>query len=514
MGDSPLGGAAGASDRWPAVAFVGRLWNPAEVQGARLASPVPQAAEARPAPDRLALGLLGLALLVGLARFWRLAQWSLWYDEAATWFDLQASLGSPEMHNPLGYRAIGWMVGLLGGEPSEFNLRFLPALAGWLVIPATWFAFRPFAGCRRAAAAALVVAASSWHVYWSQNARFYTLAQLASLLGGALILRALWRSRWIPAIGGCALIALAGLFHVSAVMLLPALALSPWLLSPLRLEELQRARGVRLFLLVLLGAAVLGGSAWAWQTWATYLLHSPDFSTGHYLLTTGYYVTPLLGCAALCGAAVAWRRRSAFGLLVALAVLLGLLTMGLCSTRVLVSAQYVFVLLPWIAILAVLPLESGESTPPARPDALEIGWLALLVLPALATTLLYFGPRAGERPPWREAFQFVWNQREPEDLILGMEAPVGEYYLDPQGLDLQNPGRVAWLDRWRADRARGSAAHARRAWYVFNPEQLKGWEENDAREFERFLREQCRLVKCFPLYVESRDLSVWVYLRG
>jgi hypothetical protein len=30
----------------------------------------------------------------------------------------------------------------------------------------------------------------------------------------------------------------------------------------------------------------------------------------------------------------------------------------------------------------------------------------------------------------------------------------------------------------------------------------------------RFLAEECRLVACYPLYVESRDLSVWVYLRG
>jgi hypothetical protein len=49
---------------------------------------------------------------------------------------------------------------------------------------------------------------------------------------------------------------------------------------------------------------------------------------------------------------------------------------------------------------------------------------------------------------------------------------------------------------------------------MFNPEQLYDWEECDRLDFQRFLVEECRLVKCFPLYVESRDLSVWVYMRG
>ena len=101
------------------------------------AAPAARTGDERPGSDSLALGLLLVALGLGLLRFWRLSEWSLWYDEAATWFDFQASLASPEIHNALGYRAIGWAVGLCGGDPTEFNLRILPALAGWLVIPLT-----------------------------------------------------------------------------------------------------------------------------------------------------------------------------------------------------------------------------------------------------------------------------------------------------------------------------------------------------------------------------------------
>jgi hypothetical protein len=137
----------------------------------------------------------------------------------------------------------------------------------------------------------------------------------------------------------------------------------------------------------------------------------------------------------------------------------------------------------------------------------------VLVLPALATTALYFTVRRGERPQWREAYEFVWNRREEHDLVLGMEATVGEYYLAPRRTDLRQTVHVAWLDTWRAHLPEHWAPHARRTWYVVNPEQFLDWGPRDAAEVQRMLREECRLVKCYPLYVESRDLSVWVYLR-
>lgn len=483
------------------------------MQSSHLESDEARAAGERGRADRLSLALLCLALVAGLLRFWRLPEWSLWYDEAATWFDLQSSLASPEMHNPLGYRAIGWAVALCGGQPSAFSLRILPAVAGWLVIPACWFAFRPFAGSRRAAAAALLVALSSWQIYWSQNARFYTLMQLSALVGGGLVLRGLWNSRLLPALCGSVLVGLSGMFHISGLSLLPALALAAWLLAPLRLPELQAGRSVRLLLLGLLAIGVLLGFSWALQAWTTYARHAADESTAHYVLTTGFYFTPLLAGAALLGVGAGWLRRSAFDLLVGLSVLLGLLVMLFASLHVVVSAQYVFVYLPWVAILATWPLAPAPAAS-VRERGLSMAWLVLLAVPALASCLLYGTSRQGERPPWRAAYEYVWNERQEDDLVLGMEAPVGEFYLGAPGADLQNPERVAWLDRWRTQRPREWATHARRAWYVFNAEQLKGWEPAEREDFERFLRERCRLVRCFPLSVEGRDLSVWVYLRG
>lgn len=479
------------------------------------------AAEA-PRSDRWAGWILALALLLGLVRFFRLSEWSLWFDEAATWTDYHHSLDHAGIGNPLGYRAIGGMVELLGGVPDEFALRFLPALAGWLSIPLAYWAFRSRAGKLPAAAAALLVAANSWHVYWSQNARFYTMAQVLSLFGAGLLIRGLWSRRIPLSVLGFLCAGVAASLHPSAALMLPAFVLAPILVRLLprgtgTLPDLRTGT----VLLVLLAIGVLLRFGWVWRTIGTYIGQKPQSDPAHFVLTTGFYVTPLLGTAALVGCVVAFLRRDAFHLFAAMVPAIALVSALLVSLFARVSAQYVFVALPWFALLACVPLapaegETAAENGPERKAAgfLRAAWLAVLVCPALANVVLYFTVRRGERPQWREAYEYVWNRREEGDLVLGMEASVGEFYLNPSRTELRHTVHVAWLDRYRAREPQRWAEHARRTWYVLNPEQFLDWRPEDATAMRRFLAEECRLVACFPLYVESRDLSVWVYRRG
>ena len=92
--------------------------------------PVPAASPA-PISARPAAGtawIVLLALLVGLLRFWRLGEWSLWEDEVYIWADLRHNLGRGQIWNPLGYLAIGGTIRLTGGEVDyvpPFGLEFL-----------------------------------------------------------------------------------------------------------------------------------------------------------------------------------------------------------------------------------------------------------------------------------------------------------------------------------------------------------------------------------------------------
>lgn len=177
--------------------------------------------------DRVAPWLLAAALLVGLLRFVRLGEWSLWIDEALTLSDALHGRGAD---NPLGYWLLGLVAEARGGRPDEWALRIVPAVFGYLSIPLSVWALRPIAGLRAASAGALIVAASSWHVYWSQNARFYTLAAFLTLLGAGLVLRGFSTGRIAVALLGIAVAGSSALAHPTALLVPAALVAAPLVL--------------------------------------------------------------------------------------------------------------------------------------------------------------------------------------------------------------------------------------------------------------------------------------------
>jgi 4-amino-4-deoxy-L-arabinose transferase-like glycosyltransferase len=469
---------------------------------------------------RLARILLALALFASLVRFWRLGEWSLWYDEVLTWADLNDPALFERIGNPLGYRLVGLVVAWCGGA-DEWSLRLLPCLAGVACVPACFWALRPLAGEARSALAALFLACSSWHVHWSQTARFYTLAQLLALLGAGLYLRGLRRGALPGLLAGLVATASAGLFHPSAWLVLPGLALGPFVPG---LAPVDKARRLRLVFGVAAALAACLAAPRALDAFEAYLSQkgqSDAFdSLRHYVLTSGFHISPVMLAAALVGACCAIARREREMLYAAAVVASVLLLAAGFSLGVRVSAQYVFVLLPWIALLCAAPAFPADGAPRGAEGAgrataaWAVAWSAIVALPLCVQTGLYLTVRRGERPAWREAYAFVQAARAPGELVAGMEAAVGEHYLDRAAVDLRHPRHVAVLDRWRHDEVRGWARAGRPMWLVVNKEQLAAWPREDARRFERFLAEECRLVRAWPLEVESRDLTVWVYHRS
>ncbi|MEY2745712.1 MAG: hypothetical protein RL112_754, partial [Planctomycetota bacterium] len=314
-----------------------------------------QAGDGRESIGRTAMALLGLASLLSLARFWRLGEWSLWYDEVLTWADLNDPALGERLANPLGYQLVGLVVEWCGGA-HEWSLRLLPCLAGIACVPACFWALRALAGDARAALAALFLACSSWHVHWSQTARFYTLAQLVALLGAGLYLRGLRRGSAPGVLAGLVATGAAGLFHPSALLLVPGLALGPFLPGAAPADKVRRLR------LVVGVAALLGALASApiahelFQDYFSQKGQSDALqSLRHYALTTGFHLSPALLAAALVGACFAFWRRDR-PMLHALAVVASaLLAAAIFSLFVRVSAQYVFAALPWVALLAAAP---------------------------------------------------------------------------------------------------------------------------------------------------------------
>lgn len=474
--------------------------------------PLPPTGVAR---SPVAFWILALALLLGLSRFWRLGEWSLWIDEAYTFGDWRFGLERGHLWNPLGYRAIGWVAEALGEPVDELGLRLLPALCGFLCIPAAWWAFRRWIGERRAALVALLLSLSSWHLFWSQSARFYTMAMLVSLLGGGLVLRGLWSDRRSLALAGLAVAGAAASFHPTAALVPAALCLAPWL-ARLRTREVPagfRRVGTAMGILALLGALV--GSHWLWTSLVNHVKEKGTDSLHagpvHLVFTSGYFFTPLLLAAAALGALWAWRGRDARGLLaVSIALVVFGVTIGL-SSFVLMTAQYTYCALPWVMALAVMPLEELGERP--RGGALVVAWTCLLALPAAADSGLYLTVRRGERPRWREAYTWVDERREPGDLVMGMGAPIGEFYLGTRDADPRRTRVVVPVGSWFPETPRRWNRHGRGIWVVIRPQWLEGMPRDERERLETWLAEDLRLVRRFAVPMEGRDLELLVYRR-
>src|SRR5205807_3463374 len=133
-----------------------------------------------------------LALVTGAALALRLpylGNQSLWYDETFTrtiaaapsitrlWHEVKATEGTPPL-----YYLLTWGWGKLFGIHSDAALRATSGLAGAACAPAAFLALRRFGGSRAALAATALVAASPMLVWYSLDARAYSLLVLLSLI--------------------------------------------------------------------------------------------------------------------------------------------------------------------------------------------------------------------------------------------------------------------------------------------------------------------------------------------
>jgi mannosyltransferase len=478
------------------------------------AEPGPQGGEPSAAERVWTRRLLALALISACLRLLFLGRWSLWLDEAYTFADSHYAW---ELNNPLGYALFGAFYRLFDARPGEMVLRFPGVFFGVLSIALAATALRVWLSPLGAAFAALALALSPWHLYWSQNARFYTLAQVLGLAGGALVFAGLVRAHIGRLLAGLVLAGLAALVHPSAVFLLGACLFTPLAFgrpelvpSPARswgAADPVAARSVWWTHARLTLVALLAGSLWFADVWATWERRQGRGDPLHFLLTTGYLVTPALGAAALLGALWSLRERDRKAKFLALFVAAGFAAALGTSFLLRVSAQYVFVFLPFVAGLAGLAFEGVFRRSRGRALALSL----LVLAPLSIESGLYFAVRHGDRPRWKEAYRYVFDRREPRDLVLGMDAPVAEYYWSPRSVDLRHWREVVQLDSYRARAAEEWLRMRRPMWLVVNLEQLEDWAAADRHDLRRFLEEDCRIETRFPVPLTPRDLDVLVY---
>ncbi|MEZ4657654.1 MAG: glycosyltransferase family 39 protein [Caldilineaceae bacterium] len=146
------------------------------------------------ANNRQRLWLLGLILLAFALRVYRLDAQSLWYDEGVTAEITQRTLAdltswtARDIQPPLYYYVI-WLWGRLAGW-SEWSLRFPSVFTGVLTAPLLAILAFKLSRIRRAGIlAALIAALHPLLLYYSQEARMYSLLTMLGVLMGVGLLR-------------------------------------------------------------------------------------------------------------------------------------------------------------------------------------------------------------------------------------------------------------------------------------------------------------------------------------
>ena len=138
--------------------------------------------------------VLMLFIIALLMRLFGISYQSIGLDEGSTFFYSQYTwdqfVDAHEPNSPIYYIMEGYVIGILG--QTEFGLRFTSAIAGALAVPLTYYLAKRLLNVRAVSIiAALLIMVSPSCLYYSQEARAYSIVLLLFLCQTHLILTAL-----------------------------------------------------------------------------------------------------------------------------------------------------------------------------------------------------------------------------------------------------------------------------------------------------------------------------------
>ena len=189
------------------------------------------------------LPIVLITLLAAALRLYQLGHLSFWYDEAVTIIlskDISALPQSLTTCAPLPL-VFAHYWNLL--SHSEFWVRLWAAAFGIALVPVVWVLGKRLLSHRAGLFAAVLVAINPLFIYYSQEARAYSILPFFVVASGYCWLIAAQRRKWWP-YGFCASLALALAFysHYYAVLWIASLPLSVLLMARSRRKKAQEKR--------------------------------------------------------------------------------------------------------------------------------------------------------------------------------------------------------------------------------------------------------------------------------
>jgi mannosyltransferase len=424
--------------------------------------------------------------LVGFAlRFYRLGEWSFWIDEALTNIRAQAhyDLLSYFQHlTPLSIILQAQAFQIYG--ITEWSARLVPALIGVASIPLLYFPARRYFGTTTALIAALLLVVSPWHLFWSQNARFYVPLLLFYNLALFALLKTLEenRSRYLVLFVVFAFLAFGE--RPLAIVIVPVAAAYLILLRVLPFPKPPGFNRKNILLLALpfaLGLSVdlvtfiVQGRSLLLDHLSIFLGNAIDDPIRIVLLVCFSIGVPLVALAFFSGVILVLAKNR-IGLLLFVSAVLPVLILAAINPFVFTVDRYVFVTLPAWIILAAHACSELFRKLAHDQKLLAVGIVFMLVGDTMGANLLYYHANHGNRLNWRDGFARVQREKHPHDRVVTTWPELAAYYADYDVIAFSD----VQIDDILGSNSRWWFVYDSESVWLFNPHLLKEWIEENA----------------------------------
>jgi mannosyltransferase len=400
-----------------------------------------------------------ITLFAGALRFYRLGEWSFWIDEIFTINHAVRHFSSTELllknippsRNWIPISVIMDAQVLNWGGINEWSARLTPAIIGILTIPILYFPTRKIFGSRIALISVLLLALSPWHLFWSQNARFYTSLMLFYTLALFAFHFGIEEDKPRYLFGFFLFVYIAASERLSALFIFPVVIIY---LAALWVLKFDKPKGVNFRNLLIITLPLLMGSAielysrivkgesrfFVDFTW--FFQYQIDDPFRLLVFVGNNFGIPLMVMALFSGLFLLCAR-SRPGLLMFVSATVPLLILLLANLLIFTKDRYVFItIFSWI-ILAAVGIDTITSWLKGSSRWLAVGVFFMLFTHALNDVLLYYQANQGNRLPWKSAFSTIEEHAREQDTIVAFWPEFHPYYIDQpiiayEDVDLKN----------------------------------------------------------------------------
>jgi mannosyltransferase len=378
-------------------------------------------------------------------RFYKLGEWSFWIDEIYTidralfhYPNLSKILENiPPATNWVPLSSILTAQVLNNFGISEWSARLVSATIGVITIPILYFPMRKIFGYQVTLTALLLIAVSPWHIYWSQNARFYTSLVLLSTLALFAFYQGFQKSRLRDLLLFFILFYLATSERSFTFFILPIIftfLVASWF-SPVEREKvLNKKLAFFLFLPILaiilleIIRYVLSGTSMLPSFLDTFY-GEVNTSPLRLALSIIYRISVPVFSLGIFGGLYFLLQRKRASLFVFICATLPPILLIFLSLNFFAVDRYIFISLFFWMILAAMAINGLFQHTEGIAKLLPLGVLSIVLFSSLSEIYLYYQFQNGNRPNWKEAYTFVEQNIQVGDIIYTTSLPVGNFYL-------------------------------------------------------------------------------------